>query len=127
MKTLPFLFPLLLSGCLIRAFLSTPCAAQVGPPSLSASTDGPGEVAFQGATPDYNVVQSVGGSLTLGPGMTIRGGSGTIGNADLPLVNQGRIIAAGAESTIVVRGNPFTNTGTGMTQELNGGKVSINP
>ncbi len=71
------------------------------------------------------VIRPINGTLTIGAGVTIRGGFGNLGNANLPLVNLGTITADGAGSKITVRANPFTNSGT--TRELNGGTIQINP
>jgi hypothetical protein len=57
--------------------------------------------------------------------VSIKGGSGTLGQASLPLTNLGTITADGAGKVIRVLANPFTNNGT--IQELNGGKVTIVP
>ncbi len=89
-------------------------------------------------------------TLTLGPAMVVRGKSGFIGgggsgtkklinqgliSADVPggtisiaptqFENPGTLRADGAGASVVVRVTPFTNTG--MIEELNGGKVLINP
>jgi hypothetical protein len=92
-------------------------------------------------------------TLTLGPAMVVRGRKGSIGSGlfqppgtnklinqglistDVPggsltislsqFENTGILAATAAGSTITIRANPFTNTGT--IQELNGGKVLINP
>ena len=85
---------------------------------------GKGQVVFAG-TGGNNVLLPMSGTLTIGPALTIRGGTGTIGEQSLPLINAGTISVNGADSFITIRGNPFTNNGT--TQELNGGKVRINP
>jgi hypothetical protein len=85
--------------------------------------DGTGQLIFVG--PPNTVVQPLNGALTIGPGLTIRGGSGTVGNSTLPLINQGTITAEGAGSILHILGNPFTNTGS--TNELNGGKIVLGP
>ncbi len=92
-------------------------------------------------------------TLTLAPALVVRGKTGALGQSgirqrrDRQLINQGLVAADvaggtltiaptqfenpdtiradGAGTTVVVRVNPFTNTGT--IEELNGGKVRINP
>ena len=68
---------------------------------------GTGRVVF-GGTADQNYLSLFNGSLTIAAGLTVRGASGTIGNAFLPLTNEGTISAdvAGGD-TIVIRANPF--------------------
>jgi YD repeat-containing protein len=51
------------------------------------------------------------GTLTIGPGITIRGGDGTVGTASLPLVVQGRILADTAGRSIWVAGTSVSNLG----------------
>ena len=107
---------------------------------------GNGQAVFAGIGRN-NVLLPTSGALTIGPSVTIRGGTGTVGNPTLPLINEGtvsadvpgRIIdvvgrpvtnqgtlkADGAGTTLTVRANPLTNNGA--IQEFNGGKVLINP
>jgi hypothetical protein len=86
---------------------------------------GNGTVRFTDFNPILRVLEPAGGTLTIGNQMTIAGGAGTIGNADTPLINQGTITADGSEAQLRIYGNPFTNNGT--IQELNGGRVTVNP
>jgi len=90
----------------------------------SQTLDGSGQVVFASLTTG-GTVQPTSGTLTIGPSITIRGHTGTVGNRTLPLINQGTISADTAGGTIYIRANPFTNNGA--MQELNGGKVLINP
>lgn len=112
-----------------------------GPQTLG----GTGQVVFGGAG-SLNFL-SPNSALTIGAGVTIRGAPGSIGNATQPLINQGTIGADvlgkninvfgtpvtnegtlkvdGAGTTITVGANPFANSGT--VQELNGGKIIVNP
>ncbi|HEX7447299.1 MAG TPA: hypothetical protein VF306_07130, partial [Pirellulales bacterium] len=77
-----------------------------------------------------NVLQPVdGGTLTIGPGITIHGQRGTVGapgdffgSTPLPLVNQGTIEADAAGQTILVTGSSVTNSGT---LAASGGKLSV--
>jgi hypothetical protein len=86
---------------------------------------GTGQIVFTDSNPVTTRVQPVNGTLTIGPNMTIRGLSGTVGNPTFPLINQGTISADVSGGTIVIQGNPFTNNGT--TQESNGGKIAVIP
>jgi hypothetical protein len=64
-------------------------------------------------TGPYAVVAPSNGTLTVGPGVTVRTlgtGGGTLGADALPLVNQGTITSATANG-ITVRGSTVTNTG----------------
>ena len=85
---------------------------------------GAGQVVF-GGTGGFNALGVRSATLTIGAGLTIRGGTGAIGEQSLPLINAGTISADVAGGVITIRGNPFTNNGT--VQELNGGRISINP
>jgi len=65
-----------------------------------------------------------GGTLTVAPGMTVRGGSGTLGDATSGLINSGSILADAASRTIVVDAQTFDNQGSmGAT---NGGRLTVN-
>ncbi len=89
----------------------------------SASLAGTGDVTFnnvKNTNSSYRTIAeaTAGGTLTIGPGVTISGGAGTIGyNLDLggpsnvSFVNAGTI-AAGAAGTITLDGSPWSNTGT---------------
>ena len=50
------------------------------------------------------------GNFTIGSGITVRGGFGSIGNGTV--INEGTVIADGANQTLTVQGSPFTNRGT---------------
>jgi hypothetical protein len=85
---------------------------------------GTGQVVFGGSGPSVGLgVRFT--TLTIGAGLTIRGGSGTLGDRSDPLINLGTIVADVAGGTIFIRGKPFTNSGT--ITELNGGKVVVVP
>src|SRR5437867_2319483 len=70
-------------------------------------------------------------TLTLGPGITVRGHSGTVGYnpncyggpSDVSVVNQGTIAADVSGGTIYVQAQSFINQG--KVQGLNGGSLSI--
>jgi hypothetical protein len=85
---------------------------------------GTGQVVFTGTNQPGSVLP-VGGTLTIGAGITVHGALGIVGDSSLPLINQGTISADVAGGTITIRANPFTNTGT--TNQLNGGKLVVNP
>jgi hypothetical protein len=106
---------------------------------------GTGQVLFGGSA-SPNRIDVYSGGLTIAPGFVVRGGPGVVGSAGFPLNNQGTI-ASDAGAAISVLGNPVTNSGTlradgagakitvqstpfnnaGTIQELNGGKVIVNP
>lgn len=90
----------------------------------SQTLAGSGEVVLNAAS--YNFVRPITGTLTIGPAMTIRTGTGggTISNAaaGTAVVNQGTISAETASRSITVAGN-FTNNGT--IEARNGGWVDL--
>ena len=88
--------------------------------TLAGPLGGTGQVIF-----GNHAVNFLSGSVTIGAGLTIQGGSGRIDASSGPLVNAGTIIAESTGSTIIIRAIPFTNNGT--IRELNGGRVLINP
>jgi hypothetical protein len=88
-----------------------------GPQTL----DGPGELIFVGFP--STLLQPLNGSLTIGPGLTVRGGSGTIGNNINPLTVQGTVVADGPTSIIHLLGNPLS--AMGVRTELNGGQILL--
>ncbi len=90
-----------------------------GPQTL----DGSGQLIFVGFP--STLVQPISGALTIGPGVTARGGSGTIGNKSYPLTVQGTIIADGPTSIIKLFGNPLDTPGA--IRELNGGQILLGP
>jgi hypothetical protein len=87
----------------------------------SQTMDGTVDILFVG--PFSPIIQPLSGTLTFGQNVTIHGGNGVIGDPNLPLISLAKIVADG--SRITIYGNPFTNSGT--TEELNGGRILINP
>ena len=92
---------------------------------------GTGTVAFAGTGP-YNLLQvaTAGTALTIGPGVVVRGQSGTVGYnpawggpSNVAVVNQGTIQADVAGGTIAVNGTGWSNAGTMRT--LNGGTLRL--
>ena len=93
---------------------------------------GNGTVVFGGANGGYPLygynapltAQSNGdsGILTIGPGITLDGKYGQIGNSSLPLINQGTIDASGG-GTLYVYGSNWSSSGT---LEASGGGLSLN-
>ena len=87
----------------------------------AASLTGTGAVAFSnGSNSLYNTLQEnvSGGTLTIGPNITVHGGSGSVGyNAswggisNVSVVNQGQILANSA-GTITVNGASWSSSGT---------------
>lgn len=85
--------------------------------------DGTGTVLFAGIF--TGAIKPLNGALTVGAGLTIRGGSGTVGDSALPLTSRATIIADGPNAIIHLLGNPFTNLGSNTA--LNGGKIVLGP
>ncbi len=72
---------------------------------------GTGEVVFASAGGGGRV-WTASGTLTIGADMTIRGATGQVGNAGLPTVNLGTILADTSIRTITVTGSNVSNQGT---------------
>ena len=72
-----------------------------------------------------HVVSATSGTFSLGPGSTLRtgSGSGTLGTSTAPLQNRGTISAQTAGQSVTVLGNSFDNQGT--LQAINGGTLSL--
>jgi hypothetical protein len=85
---------------------------------------GTGSVVFDDID-GWSQLRPTAGTLTIGSSMTIRGGSGTIGNPGLPLINEGTVLADVANRTLTIRASPFVNHGS--VTEANGGKVVLPP
>ena len=62
------------------------------------------------------------GTLTIAAGITIEGKGGAIGNASLPLVNQGTIVEDASGGHLVIQGGGWTNAGT---IEASGGEAVL--
>ena len=62
------------------------------------------------------------GTLTIGSGITIRGNQGSVGNSDLPLVNQGIIAPDVNSGALTLRSSNLSNTGT--IEAKNGSKLT---
>ena len=99
----------------------------------SQTLSGNGTVVFgnQGSNPSYNSLRVVnaGTTLTIGPGITIRGQNGAIGYnsnwggpQNVSVINQGTISADVANGTITINAQPFTNQGT---VETPGGTLNV--
>lgn len=71
---------------------------------------GTGEVVFAGPG-SINFIKPTSGTLTIAPRITIRGAPGTIGDPQLPLINQGTIAADTLGGTITIQASSFTNEG----------------
>jgi allophanate hydrolase subunit 2 len=80
-----------------------------------------GSVALAANSNAQYTVYVNGGTLTIGPKITITGGSGYIYGGTV--VNKGTIDANGTGSSIVLQANPFTNQGT--VAATNGGNLSV--
>ena len=83
--------------------------------------NGTGEIVFAG-TFGANLVRPVGGSLTIGENITIRGRAGEVGDSSFLLINQGLVRSEIADQSISIRGSTVTNSGT---LESKNGTLSI--
>ena len=76
---------------------------------------GQGEIVFENLQAwGHNQMKATSGTLTIGPGVTVRtssSGGGELGNPDLPLINQGTI-SAGDNKWLGVFASDFQNQGT---------------
>ena len=88
--------------------------------SGNQTLDGTGQVVFSNAA---NVVRPTAGTLTIGPGITIRGQQGTLGLQTQGFLNHGRISAEVAGFTISLSGTNWVNDGT-LVAPTNGGNLS---
>jgi fibronectin-binding autotransporter adhesin len=102
--------------------------------SAAGSLTGTGTVLFGGSAAndlyDDSNLSGASGTLTIGPGITIHGKSGVVGEFNyMPsngsIVNQGTIDAdtAGGTITVGLGSDPLTNTGT--LEAANGGTLSV--
>ncbi len=90
----------------------------------SETLDGDGDVLFGGGTGDNSIGSNEGSTLTIGPNMTVHGGSGTIGSSfGDTLINQGTIDADVSGDTISVFSATFQNEGS--IGAANGGVLTI--
>src|SRR6185312_16242093 len=80
----------------------------------SQTLGGSGEVLFSqtGAPGWTNTLRPTSGALTIGPQITIAGTQGVVGNATLPLINNGTIDAESGGGTFTIQGSNLTNNGT---------------
>jgi hypothetical protein len=84
---------------------------------------GTGQVVMGGFTPQYDIVSALYGAVTIGPGITIQGESGTIeGGASSVLTNQGTITANQSGDSITV--DYFVNQG--RLSAINGAGLTLN-
>ena len=79
--------------------------------SGSQSLMGNGTVVFGIDGDNYVYLVDSGTTLTFGPGITVHGQNGNIGNGNGSVVNQGTISADVAGGTITIFAQPFTNQG----------------
>ncbi|HUY88576.1 MAG TPA: DUF4214 domain-containing protein, partial [Pirellulales bacterium] len=83
--------------------------------SGAQTLDGAGTVRFVNSFVGYgnNGLQPVdGGTLTIGPGITLHGQGAVVGNPSLPLINEGTVDADASGQTISIIGSSVTNSGT---------------
>jgi MBG domain (YGX type)/SdrD B-like domain/Putative Ig domain len=76
----------------------------------SQTLGGTGDVIF-GASVSNTLGPQAGSTLTIGPGITVRGTAGTLGTASAPLVLQGAVRADHAGGTLTVTGTNWSNQG----------------
>jgi RHS repeat-associated protein/uncharacterized repeat protein (TIGR01451 family) len=114
--------------------VGSPTTGNYGQVSFAGSQTlgGNGTVVF-GINGFYNALQVANAdtTLTLGPGITVRGHSGTIGYRsysggpqNVGVINQGIISADVSSGTITISAEPFSNQG--LAQAINGGTLTIN-
>ncbi|MEO8428278.1 MAG: Ig-like domain-containing protein, partial [Verrucomicrobiota bacterium] len=111
---------LTLNGTLTIAALSGAGLDFLGTQTLG----GKGQVVF--AEPGQYRLRPQSGTLTIGPGLTIRGGSGRIGGSSLgasSIINQGTIAADVAGQALTFFGDAFTNQGT--VEVKNGAELTL--
>ncbi|MGO9917226.1 MAG: Ig-like domain repeat protein, partial [Isosphaeraceae bacterium] len=93
------------------------------------SLAGSGSVLFGAGNPYANnrittaVSNGDSGTLTIGSGITLHGNTGLIGNASLPLINQGTIADDISGGSLAVYGTNWSSTGA--LEASNGGSVEL--
>ena len=89
------------------------------------AVSGTGEIVLAAATGSANLTNATGGILTFGPGITVRGRSGTFSNggAASAVVNRGAVRAEVAGATITINGGTFGNEGT--LRAVGGGRLTV--
>ncbi len=125
--------PLTLSAATVSLGNSSGSYGRVLFSDLAASLAGTGSVDFSnGSNSIYNSLEenASGGSLNIGAGITINGGSGSIGYnpyygsgpSNVSVVNQGQILA-GSAGTVTINGSNWTNPGA--IQASSGGSLTL--
>jgi hypothetical protein len=93
--------------------------------SGSQTLGGTATVIFGNSGNNWLYPPNTNSTMTIGPGVTIRGNTGSVGIGDGPILNQGAISCDVSGGTITIDAIPtFTNAG-GLVQGTNGGSISI--
>src|SRR5262249_57718202 len=87
--------------------------------SQTLRTDTGATIIYGGRTNNILGSYQAGQTLTIGPGVTLRGNNGDVGVGNANLVNQGTIAADVSLGTLNVKASTFTNAGT--VSAANGG------
>ncbi len=82
---------------------------------------GTGTVWFTGPFTGVLAASAPGGVLTIGPGVTVRGGSGTVGRSDAGVDIRGTVLAE--TTAITVQGTNWTSSGT--LRATSGGQIVV--
>lgn len=94
--------------------------------SGTQSISGTGEIVFAGTTSNHQL-QVPSGTLTIGPGVTIRGAGGQVGSSG-SFVNQGMIRSEASGQSIVLTSagsSPWSNAAGGLIECVSGGAISV--
>ena len=89
--------------------------------SGAQTLSGGGEVVFAGTAVQNRVRPT--GHLTIGPGITLRGRAGVLGNTGQSFDNQGTVRAEVSGQTITLTGDAWTSSGT--IETAGGGRLSL--
>ena len=84
---------------------------------------GTGEVKFVSSNGNNTLAPGGGGTLTVGPDITIHGWTGAVGAATLAFVNQGAVAADTSGGTLTLRGSTWNNSG-GIRCTRGGGNMT---
>jgi hypothetical protein len=105
--------------------LSTLSLASAGGTS-GAIISGQGSIVFNGIGTLNAVTATT--ALTIGPGITIRTGSGggSVGSLSVPVINQGLISARTPGRTLTVSGSAYGLSNLGIMEAVNGGSLVLN-
>jgi hypothetical protein len=89
----------------------------------SQTLGGNGTVVFGNNGNNWLYPPNTNSTLTIGPSLTVRGNTGSVGIGSGPVVNQGVISCDVTNGTFTINALPFSNQG--MVQAINGGSIAI--